>query len=118
MLAVLIQYSLYMNANRQRWPFGGNKTLFDFAFAENHMLTRPRIIFFQFKLFRLGAWVLFGHVKIASVSCAYEFNLKGRWLRHDAYSLMPRDTSIPETRPSRKKVGATWGKICEMSSLH
>ena len=118
MLAVLIQYSLYMNANRQRWPFGGNKTLFDFAFAENHMLTRPRIIFFQFKLFRLGAWVLFGHVKIASVGCAYEFNLKGRWLRHDTYSLMQRDTSIPETRLSLKNVGANWGKICKMSSLH
>ena len=107
MLAVLIKYSLYMNANRQSSPFGGNKTLFDFAFAENYMLTRPRIIFFQFKLFRLGAWVLFGHVKIASVGCAYEFNLKGRWLCHDTCSLMPRDTSIPETRPSLKNVGAT-----------
>ena len=91
MLAVLIKYSLYMNANRQSSPFGGNQTLFDFAFAENHMLTRPRIIFFQFKLFRLGAWVLFGHVKIASVGCAYKFDLKGRWLSHDTNSLIPCD---------------------------
>ena len=91
-----------MNANRHGWPFGGDKTLFDFAFAENHMLARPRVIFFQFKLFRLGAWVLFGHVKIASVGCAYEFNLKGRWLRHDTYSLMPCDTSTPDFRRSLK----------------
>ena len=76
--------------------FGEEKTLFDFAFAENHMFARPRVIFFQFKLFRLGAWILFGHVKIACVGCAYEFNLKGRWLRHDAYSLMPCNTSRPE----------------------
>ena len=66
--------------------------LFDFAFAENHVLSRPRIIFFQLKLFRLGAWVLFCHVEIAGVGRAYEFNLKGRWLRHDEYSLMTCDT--------------------------
>ena len=59
------------------------------------MLSRPRVIFFQFQLFRLGAWVLFGHVKIASVGCANEFDLKGRWLRHDAYSLMPCVTCRP-----------------------
>jgi hypothetical protein len=76
--------------------------LFDFALAENHMFARTRVIFFQFKLFRLGAWVLFGHVKIASVGCAYEFNLQGRWLRHDTYSLMPCDTSLPNFRLSLK----------------
>ena len=93
-----------MNANRHSWPFGRNTTLFNFAFAENHMLARSRVIFFQFKLFRLGAWVLFGHVKIASVGRAYEFNLKGSWLRHDTYSLMPCDKSTPEFRPSLKKM--------------
>ena len=49
--------------------------LFDFALAENHMFARARVIFFQLKLFRLGAWVLFSDVKVASVGCAYEFNL-------------------------------------------
>ena len=59
------------------------------------MLTRPRIIFFQFKLFRLGARVFFCHIKITCVGCAYEFNLKGRWLCHDTYSLGPNDISLP-----------------------
>ena len=70
------------------------------------MLSRTRIILFQFKLFRLGAWILFGHVKIASIGCAYEFNLQGRWLRHDTNSLMPRDTSLPNFRLSLKN----WAK--------
>ena len=72
--------------------------LFDFALAENHMFTRTWIIFFQFKLFRLGTWVLFGYVEIASIGCAYEFDLQGRWLRHDTYSFMPCDTSLPNFR--------------------
>jgi hypothetical protein len=59
------------------------KPLFYFAFTEDHMLARPWVIFFQLKLFRLGAWILFGHVEITSVGCAYEFNLKGRWLSHE-----------------------------------
>ena len=50
------------------------------------MLPRARVILFQLQLFRLGAWVLFGHVKITSVSCAYEFDLQGRWLGHDTHS--------------------------------
>ena len=82
--------------------FGGDKILFYFAFTKNHMLSRPRVIFFQFKLLRLGARVLFGHVKIASVGCAYEFNLKSRWLRHDTSSLMPYDTSTPSYRRTSK----------------
>ena len=81
------------------------------------MLPRTRVIFFQFKLFRLGTWVLFGHVKVASVGCAYEFNLQGRWLRHDTYSLMPYDTSEPNFRLSLKKLRANWGKTNKMSSL-
>ena len=91
-----------MNANRHSRPFGEDDHLFYFALPEDHMLTSPWVIFFQFKLFRLGAWVLFGHVKIASVGCAYEFNLQGRWLRHDTNSLMPCDTSLPNFRLSLK----------------
>ena len=52
------------------------------------MLAGARVILLQLQLFRLGAWVLFGHVKITSVSCAHEFDLQGRWLRHDTYSLI------------------------------
>ena len=86
------------------WAFDEKLSLFYFAFAENHMLARPRVIFFQLKLFRLGAWVLFGNIKIAGVGCAYEFNLKGRWLRHDTYSLMSCDTSTPKLRLSLKNL--------------
>ena len=68
------------------------QTLFYFAFAENHVLPRTWVVFFQFQLLRLGARVFFGHVKVASISGTYEFNLKGRWLRHDTYSLTPCDT--------------------------
>ena len=57
-------------------------------------VSRPRIIFFQFKLFRLGARIFLSR-KIASVSCAYQFDLKGRWLRHDTYSLMWCDKFTP-----------------------
>ena len=95
-----------MNASRLSWHFSGDKTLFDFAFAENHMLAGPRIIFFQFKLFRLSARVLFGHVKIASVGCTYEFNLKGCWLRHDTYSLMSCCKLKPDHRLSLKKISS------------
>ena len=50
------------------------------------MLAGAWVILLKLQLFRLGAWVLFGHVKVTSVSCAYEFDLQGRWLRHDTYS--------------------------------
>jgi len=50
------------------------------------MLARARVILFQLELFGLGARVLFGHIKVTRVSCAYEFDLQGRWLRHDTYS--------------------------------
>ena len=60
--------------------------LFDFLFAEDDMFARARVILLQLQLFRLGARVLFGHIKVTSVSCAYEFDLQGRWLRHDTYS--------------------------------
>ena len=50
------------------------------------MLARTRVILLQLQLFRLGARVLFGHIKVTSVSCAYEFDLQGRWLRNDTYS--------------------------------
>ena len=81
------------------------------------MLASPRVIFFQFKLFRLGARILFGHVKIASVGCAYEFNLKGRWLRHDTYSLTSRDTFTPEISDATEKLTANCVKTRKMSSL-
>ena len=50
------------------------------------MLARARIIFLQLKLFWLGARILLGYVEITGVSCAYELDLQGRWLRHDTYS--------------------------------
>ena len=50
------------------------------------MLARARVILFQLELFGLGARVLFGNIKVTRVSCAYEFDLQGRWLRHDTYS--------------------------------
>ena len=50
------------------------------------MLACAWVILLQLKLFRLGAWVFFGDVIIASVSGAYEFDLQGRWLCHDTYS--------------------------------
>ena len=50
------------------------------------MLAGARVILLQLKFFRLGAWVLFGYVKVSGVSCAYEFDLQGRWLRHDTHS--------------------------------
>ena len=59
------------------------------------MLARARVILLQLQLFRLGAWVLFGHVKIACVGCADELDLKGRWLGHDTYSLMQCDAYLP-----------------------
>ena len=100
-----------MDANRHSCTFGEDKTLFYFAFPEDYMLASPWVIFFQFKLFRLGAWVLFGHVKIASIGCAYEFYLQGRWLRHDTYSLMPFDTSLPHFWLSLKNCAQTAVKL-------
>ena len=50
------------------------------------MLAGARVILLQLQLFRLGARVLFGHIKVTSVGCAYEFDLQGSWLRHDTYS--------------------------------
>ena len=107
----------HIHANRYHWPFGDDKSLFYFAFTEDHMLARPWIIFFQLKLFRLGAWVLFCHVEIASVGRAYEFNLKGRWLCHDIFSLMPCDTSQLENSNATKNQGENCVKPGKMSSL-
>ena len=82
------------------------------------MLTRPRIIFFQFKLFRLRARVLFGHVKIASVGCAYKLDLKGRWLGHDTYSLMRFIAYLSAEQATLEVQSAKCGKKRKMSSLH
>ena len=69
--------------------------LFNFAFAEDHMLARTWIIFFQLKFFRLCPWIFLGNVKIAGVGCADELDLKGRWLGHDTYSLMQCGAYLP-----------------------
>jgi hypothetical protein len=79
--------------------------LFNFAFAEDHMFARTWIIFFQLKFFRLRPWIFFGHVKVAGVGCAYELDLKGRWLGHDKYSLMQCDAYLPVKRPVTEKDG-------------
>ncbi len=50
------------------------------------MLACAWVILLELQLLRLGAWVLLGHIKVPSVSCAHEFNLQGRWLRHDTNS--------------------------------
>jgi len=47
------------------------------------VLARARVVLFQFQLFWLGTWVFLSDVKIAGVSSAEQFNLKGRWLCHD-----------------------------------
>ena len=69
--------------------------LFNFAFAENHMFARTWIRLFQLKFFWLCPWIFLGNVKIAGVGCAYELDLKGRWLGHDTYSLMQCDAYLP-----------------------
>jgi hypothetical protein len=116
-VAMLKKYSLY-DCQRLGLVFGGDRALFNFAFAENYMLARPRIIFFQFKLLRLGAWVLFGHVEIACVGCAYEFNLKGRGLRHEATSLKPFDKCRPGAKVILQISCTKCGKTRRKSSVH
>ena len=66
------------------------------------MLAGAWVILLQLKLFRLGARVLFGHIKVTSVSCAYEFDLQGRWLRHDTYSLIRGLWLDPSWKTARK----------------
>jgi hypothetical protein len=59
-------------------------TLFDFAFLEDDMLARHRIVFLELELFRLGARVFLGHVKVTRVRRAHELDLNRIAFSHNS----------------------------------
>lgn len=52
-----------------------SSSLLDFGFPEQHVLACLRVIFFQLKFFRLGAWVFLSHIVKPGVCSADELDL-------------------------------------------